>query len=204
MSNQSQDILARLSLIMTMTKGVPPGPVDSPFTEGPAASRHLNPWVRKESTKLDSLDDVGELLKPGMIVAVDDLDSGYWHLALHPESYQYYGNSCTDPKTGKVHYFQWKVLFLGIMRAVNVFTKITKPIKVYLRLKCGLIILIYINDLMVAALPFEECFFNKFFATDMLAREGWVINVDKGQMPSRSLVYLGFVLRHGKNGVFVT
>ena len=78
------------------------------------ASRHLNPWVRKESTKLDSLDDVGELLKPGMFVAVDDLDGGYWHLALHPESYQYCGNSCTDPKTGKVHYFQWKVLFLGI------------------------------------------------------------------------------------------
>ena len=41
------------------------------------ASRHLNPWVKKESTKLDSLDDVGELLKPGMFVAVDDLDSGY-------------------------------------------------------------------------------------------------------------------------------
>ena len=28
------------------------------------ASRHLNPWVKKESTKLDSLDDAGELLKP--------------------------------------------------------------------------------------------------------------------------------------------
>ena len=39
MSNQSQeDILARLGLNMTVTKGVPPGPVDSPLTtEGPAA-----------------------------------------------------------------------------------------------------------------------------------------------------------------------
>ena len=94
---------------------------------------------------------MGELLKPGMFVAVDDLDSGYWHLALHPKSYQYCGNSCVDPKTGKTHYFQWKVLFLGITSAVTVFTQIVKPIKVYLWLKCGLIILIYIDDLMVAA-----------------------------------------------------
>ena len=136
------------------------------------ASRHLNPWVKKESTKLDSFDDAGELLKPGIFVAVDDLDSGYWHLALHPESYQFCGNSCADPETGKIHYFQWMVLFLGITSAVTVFTKITKPIKVYLRLKCGLIILVYINDLMVAALTFEECLFNKFFAIDVLARAG--------------------------------
>ena len=94
--------------------------------------------MKKESTKLDSLDDVGELLKPGMFVAVDNLDLGYWHLALQPESYKFWGNSCTGPKTGKLHFFQWKVLFLGITSAVTVFTKITKPIKIYLRLKCGL------------------------------------------------------------------
>ena len=51
------------------------------------ASRHLNPWVSKESTKLDSLDEMGGLIKPGMWCSVDDLDSGYWHLALHPNSY---------------------------------------------------------------------------------------------------------------------
>ena len=131
------------------------------------ASRHLNPWVKKESTKLDSLDHVGELLKPGMYVAVDDLDSGYWHLALHPESYQFCGNSCTDPKTGKVHFFQWKVLFLCITSAVTVFTRITKPIKIYLRLKCGLIILIYIDNLMVPARTYDECLYMKFFAVDV-------------------------------------
>ena len=137
---------------------------------------------------------MGELLKPGMFVALDDLDSGYWHLALHPESYQFCGNSCTDPKTGKLHFFQWKVLFLGITSAVTVFTRITKPIKIYLRLKCGIILLIYIDDLMVAARTYEECLYMKFFAVDVLARAGWVINLDKGQMPSQAAVYLGFVL----------
>ena len=38
MSNQLQeDIVARLGLNMTVTKGVPPGPVDSPSTGGPGA-----------------------------------------------------------------------------------------------------------------------------------------------------------------------
>ena len=70
------------------------------------ASRHLNPWVSKECTKLDSLDEMGSIVKPGMWFSVDDLDSGYWHLALHPESYQYCSNSCVNPETGKLHYFQ--------------------------------------------------------------------------------------------------
>ena len=72
---------------------------------------------------------------------------------------------------------------MGITSAVTVFTQIMKPIKVYLRLKCGLLILIYIDDLMVAAMMFEECLYHKFFAIDVLARAGWVINMDKGQMP---------------------
>ena len=38
MSNQLQeDILARLGPNMTVTKGGPPGPVDGPLPEGPAA-----------------------------------------------------------------------------------------------------------------------------------------------------------------------
>ena len=93
--------------------------------------------MKKEFNKLDSLDVVGELLKPGMYVAVDDLDS-----------YQYCGNFCTDPMTGKVQFSQWMVLFRGFTSAVTIFTRITKPIKIYFRLKCGLIILNYIDDLM--------------------------------------------------------
>ena len=104
--------------------------------------------MKKESYKLDSLDVVGELLKSGMYVAVDELDY-----------YQYCGNFYTDPKTGKVHFSQWKVLFRGIKSAVTVFTRITKPFKIYFRLKCGLIILIYIDDLMVAAMTYEECLY---------------------------------------------
>ena len=53
------------------------------------ASCHLNPYVSKQSTKLNSLDELGEMVKPGMFFSVEDLDSGYWHLALHPDSYHY-------------------------------------------------------------------------------------------------------------------
>ena len=49
--------------------------------------------MKKEFYKQDSLDVVGELLKSGMYVAVDDLDSD-----------QYCGNFCTDPMTGKVQF----------------------------------------------------------------------------------------------------
>ena len=50
-------------------------------------------------------------------------------------------------------------------------------------------------------MTYEECLYMKFFAVDVLARAGWVINLDKGQMPSQAAVYLGFVL-DTKNMVF--
>ena len=103
-----------------------------------------------------------------MFVSADDLDSGYWHLALHPDSYQYCGNSCLNLETGKRHYFQWKVLFLGITSAVTVFTRITTPIKIYLRLHCRLLI----DDILLGAKSFDECLYLKFVIINVLGRAG--------------------------------
>ena len=92
-------------------------------------SRHLNPYVSMESTRLDSLDELEEMVQPGMFFAANDLDSGYWHVGLNPESYELCGCSVVDPKTGRRHFFQWVVLFLGVTSAVTVFTQVTLPLK---------------------------------------------------------------------------
>ena len=46
------------------------------------ASRHLNPYVELENTKLDSLDDLTCLVEKGELCSVDDFDSGYWHESM--------------------------------------------------------------------------------------------------------------------------
>ena len=49
------------------------------------ASRHLNPYVTKESMRLDSLEELEEMVIPDMWFAVDDLDSGYWHVGCYED-----------------------------------------------------------------------------------------------------------------------
>ena len=69
------------------------------------ACLHLNPYINKESTRLDSLEELEEMVVPSMWFAVDDLGSGYWHVSLNPEFYQFCGCSAVNPKTGRMHYF---------------------------------------------------------------------------------------------------
>ena len=49
-------------------------------------SCNLNLYVTKESTRLDSLEELEVMVVPGIWFALDDLDSGYWHVCLNPKS----------------------------------------------------------------------------------------------------------------------
>ena len=73
------------------------------------------------------------------------------------------------------------------------FTKFSTPIKVYLCLRCGIVILIYIIDIFSTAKSYKQALF-KLFIFDVLGRAGLVINLDKGQMPIQVSVYFGFVV----------
>ena len=63
----------------------------------------------------------------------------------------------------------------------------------YLCLRCGITIFIYINDIFTIAKSYEQALF-KLFILDVLGRAGLVINLDKGQMPTLAAVYFGFVV----------
>ena len=64
------------------------------------ASRGLNPYLLKRDVPLEGLDTFAEILKKGDFVAIDDLDSGYWQVPLHPDMYQYCGVHYQDPLDG--------------------------------------------------------------------------------------------------------
>ena len=48
-------------------------------------SRCLNPFLLHRRVKLQDLREVPEVVKPGCFMATNDLDNGYWHLAVKPE-----------------------------------------------------------------------------------------------------------------------
>ena len=63
--------------------------------------------------RLDSLDNFALLVQQGDYLAVDDLDSGYWLVPLHPSHYKYFGCSISNEASCHTEYFQW-IVFLGL------------------------------------------------------------------------------------------
>ena len=77
------------------------------------ASRHLNPYMQDRKIKLETLEVCEDSIKEGDFQMCSDLDSGYWHVKLHPEHRKYVGvHFITD--SGQVLYWVWNVLFLGV------------------------------------------------------------------------------------------
>ena len=156
------------------------------------ASRHLNPYVKKVLTKLEDLKQFPYSSETGDFCAVDDLDSGYWHVPLSRESWKYCGCSLVNPEDGVRHFYEWTVLFLGLTSAVTIFTEILQPVTSYLR-GLGWRGQLYIDDVILCARERNESHYWRFFATDVLGRCGWVINPSKGQEPTQCPKFLGFL-----------
>ena len=97
------------------------------------ALRHLNPFVSKVKTNLEDLRKYPYVMESGDFCAVDDLDSGYWHVPLAEASWKFFGCAVVNPKDNITHYYGWIVLFLGLTSAVTVFTEVLQPVTSYLR-----------------------------------------------------------------------
>ena len=130
-----------------------------------------------------------DLVKPGSFMATNDLDSGYWHIAVRKEHWTYLGIHVTETD-GSNSFYVWVVMFLGVSDAVFIFTTMLKLIRCYLASK-GVPNCIYIDDLMVLGRCLEDCVANNAFALEVLAKAGWVVSPSKATGPADRLTFLG-------------
>ena len=80
---------------------------------------------------LSDLGDIPDMVHSGNFLCADDLNSGYWHLGIHPDHYKYFGIHIPE-EDGSTSFYFWRVLFLGVSDAVFIFSVILKPIVVFL------------------------------------------------------------------------
>ena len=154
------------------------------------ASRALNPYLQDRAVRLQDLRDIPNVLKPGMYQASDDLDSGYWHLAVVPEHRTFLGVSIVDEVSGKDIFFVWNVLFLGVKDAVYIFTLILRPIRAFLSSQ-GVPNLIYLDDGWIGGDSEEDCLKNRDLSRSVLRRAGFVVSESKAINPSPKIIFLG-------------
>ena len=126
-------------------------------------------------------------------LAVHNLDSGNWHVPLHPSQYPLFGVSIYDELEKKTHFYKWVLLFLGLSDAVHIFTKLLLPVVKHLRSCCWEGIF-YIDDLGTLGRSYLECLYWKYFARDVLGRAEWVINTLKDQEQAQDNILLGSVV----------
>ena len=157
------------------------------------ASRNANPYIKKIKTRFADLSKVSEMIKPNWYYAVDDFDSGYWQVPLAPDQYKFFGCSAVNPSNGRVHFFYWKVLFLGINDAARVFTDLCTPVIKYCRVSLGIDSSIYIDDLLTGGNGLENSTSNRKKVKQVFRKAGWLFSESKGRDPSQQFLYLGFI-----------
>ena len=157
------------------------------------ASLGLNPWCLRRKISLDDLTSLHRVINRGDFMTVSDLDSGYWHVPVHPDFQTFLGLHFVLP-SGQTLYWVWTCMPLGIIDAAWIFTKLTKPIMSHLR-KRGKRCTIYIDDLFNCHQTFEGCAIQEDYIHSQFGKGGWVFKPEKSSgPPSQTVKYLGLMI----------
>ena len=165
------------------------------------ASRSLNPFLEHRRVRLQDLRDIPNIVREGDFMCTDDLDSGYWHVKIHPSHRKFLGIHIED-EDKKPIYFLWNVLFLGVADAVFIFTALLKPVRSYIT-TLGIRCLVYLDDVLTLGSSLELAKKNRDRAVEVLAKCGFVVSHEKTEGPSSRLKYLGLDVCSVQSSFFI-
>jgi hypothetical protein len=155
-------------------------------------SRHVNKCTKVSHVKLDDLSLAEELICKDDFMASFDLANQFFHVRLHEDDRKFFGFAL-PAEDGHMEYYQFKVMAYGYSPAVEVVTRLLKPVKVYLH-QLGIKISIFVDDGRISASSKEECSEKFEFALTVLQLCGWNIQWKKTSTEAvQSLLHLGFV-----------
>ena len=150
--------------------------------------KQLNESVKYQHFKMETLDDVLNLLKPNVWMGSIDLKDAYYSIPIHPDFQKYF------TFFWKHIYYQFVALPNGFGPAVRAFTKTLKvPFKV-LRAKRHISV-VYIDDSYLQGDSYNSCQDNINDTVSLLLSLGFTIHPIKSVLiPTQELTFLGFVI----------
>ena len=91
--------------------------------------------------------------------------------------------------------FEWCVLPFGLKCSPRVVTKLLRPVMAFLRSVWGIMVSVYMDDMIFQGKTEEEVYFNAQLTILLLLCLGWEVNWHKSNLtPSHTLTHLGFDL----------
>ena len=152
--------------------------------------RYLNRYLYKESFKYEDIRVALLLFQKGDYMFSFDLKSGYHHVDIHRQHWEFLGFSWGQgPNTG---YYVFCVLPFGLSTACYLFTKLMRPLVKYWRQQ-GLRIVLYLDDGIVAVQGEQAALTASKAIQEDLNRAGLVANSSKCCWePAQQCSWLGF------------
>ena len=150
--------------------------------------KELNESVEHHHFKMDTLDTVVRMMKPGCYMASVDLKDAYYTVPVHEEHQKFLKfvfNGCL---------YQFTCLPNGLSSAPRIFTKLLKPAYSTLHNQ-GHLSIGYIDDSYLQGDTLTECKRNVEDTSALFTKLGFTIHPRKSVFtPAQTLTFLGFVL----------
>jgi len=146
----------------------------------------LNKYLVVEHFKMENLNMVTDAIQKDWWMAKLDLKDAYLTVKVS-DAHKKYLQFQWKGKT-----YQFRSLPFGLASAPFAFTKITKPVVAYLRVR-GITVIIYIDDMLILAATKAKAEESVRFAAELMTRLGFVINTERSiTAPVQLIEFLGF------------
>ena len=150
--------------------------------------KYFNDFVKKYKFSMESLKSVKDWIRPGYFCASLDIKDAFLHISIHKSSRKYLRFSWLG------ELLEWCSLVFGLTSSPRVITKVLKPVISFIRTHFGILITIYIDDILIQSISFEKCVRDTQVVILVLLCLGWSIKWEKCSLiPSRQFVHLGFL-----------
>jgi hypothetical protein len=147
--------------------------------------KNLNHFVKYQHFKMETLSQISQVIQTGDFLVKIDLKDAFWSIPIH-KSFQ------------KLMRFRWEgslyeftTLAFGLGPAPWAFTKVMK-VPVSLMRRLGIRLMIYLDDILIAAKSFAEACQARDTMIFLLENLGLTVNWEKSILcPSHQMEYLG-------------
>lgn len=149
--------------------------------------KSLNRFIQTQHFRLEDHNSVRKLLTPTAFLGSIDLKDAYYVIPVKKSFCKYLRFQFNN----KI--FEYTCLPFGLSTAPFVFTKLLKPVLVYLR-KRNLLSNTYLDDFLLIGNSYTDCLKNISLTSSFLQKLGFFINWEKSVIiPNQKIKYLGFL-----------
>ena len=147
---------------------------------------NLNPFLKTEKFKMETLETIRTSLQKGEWVTSIDFKDAYFHIPIQERSRKYLGFYIQGQT------YQFKALPFGLSTAPMEFTIIAKEVKL-MAIHKGIRIHQYLDDWLVRATSHQACLQHTQVLVKMCQRLGWLVNVEKSELePKQVFNFVGY------------